>query len=119
MNMRNFSLGLLPVLMVAILSGCGQSGDLYLSDDLRAEQLEQQAATASISRSQQLRQQATHLRQRHQEMNSLRAQLAQLEQKEELLRGGGNIDEADKVLKEVNGTRYRIGKLLLEQQSSR
>ncbi len=108
---------LLPILV--LLSGCGQSGDLYLPDDLRAEQLEQEAVTASAGRAEQLRQQASQLRQRHHELGALRTKLAQLEQREEALREGGESSEADEILKEINRTRHRLGTLILEQQRSR
>ncbi len=108
---------LLPILV--LLSSCGQSGDLYLPDDLRAEQLEQEAVTASTSRAEQLRQQASQLRQRHRELGELRTKLGQLEQREEALRESGNSSEADELLKEINRTRYRLGTLILEQQRSR
>ena len=178
---------LLPILV--LLSGCGQSGDLYLPDDLRAEQLEneisfkrkqqqsveeetsilsnllsdqlqqlsvleeketflrasgkfeeaekvseeieainfrleplrqkQKSMTAFSKKIDKLVQEASQRRQRHHELGALRTKLAQLEQREEALREGGESSEADEILKEINRTRHRLGTLILEQQRSR
>lgn len=115
MNMKKLSLVLLPIMAVASLSGCGQAGDLYLPDDLRAEKLEQQATKASSAKAKQLREEAARLRQRHQEMAELRTRLSGLEQEESALRESKKVEEADEALKEINKIRYRLGKLILEQ----
>lgn len=108
-------MALLSIWVVTILSGCGQAGDLYLPDDIRAEKLEQQATKASSVKAQQLRDEATRLRQRHQEMAELRTRLSSLEQEESSLRESKKIEAADETLKEINKIRYRLGTLILEQ----
>ncbi len=104
--------------MVAVLAGCGQTGDLYLPDDLRAEQLEQQAVVEP-DRATALQSEADRLRQRHQQAATLRATLTNLEQQEQTLRVAGEIEAADEQLKEVNRIRYQLGELILEQQRDR
>ncbi len=115
MNMKKLSMTLLPILTVAMLSACGQAGDLYLPDDLRAEKLEQQSTKASSAKAVQLRDEATRLRQRHKEMTELRIKLGSLEQEESTLRESQNVESADETLKEINKIRYRLGTLILEQ----
>lgn len=104
--------------MVTILAGCGQTGDLYLPDDLRAAQLEQQAEVEP-DRAAALQAEADQLRQRHQREAALRATLADLEQKEQELREAGELESAEEQLKELNRTRYQLGELILEQQRDR
>jgi predicted small lipoprotein YifL len=116
MNRKNFLL----VPLLATLAACGQSGELYLPDDVKAEQLELQARQASTEASAaRLRSEANSLRQRHQRAQSLRQQLAEQEARVEQLRGAGSSAEADEALKEVNRIRYDLGQLILQQQQSR
>jgi predicted small lipoprotein YifL len=116
MNRKN----ILWVPIMAFMVGCGQSGALYLPDPLKAEQLEQQAARAATEeRATALRAEAVSLRQRHQQVQSLQAELAEQEQSETRLRTEGKIEAADNAQKEVNRLRYRLGQLTLQQQTSR
>ncbi len=106
--------------MLIALVACGQAGDLYLPDNVKAEQLELQAGQASTeAKAKQLRSEAAKLRQRHQQEQELRTQLAEQEAKEHTLREAGNSAEADEALKEVNRIRFDLGQLLLQQQRSR
>jgi predicted small lipoprotein YifL len=115
MNTKNF-VWMVPVLIALV--GCGQSGELYLPDNLKAEQLEQQANQASTeARAGQLRSEASLLRQRHQQEQELRAQLAQQEASEQTLRAAGKTEAADEALKQVNRIRYDLGQLILQQQT--
>lgn len=106
--------------LLVLLAACGQSGDLYLPDNVKAEQLELQADQASTeAQAKQLRNQAQTLRQRHQQEQDLRAQLAVEEAREQSLRSAGNSAEADEALKAVNRIRFDLGQLILQQQQSR
>lgn len=108
----------MPALIVLV--ACGQAGDLYLPDSLKAQQLEQQAEQASTeAKAKQLRGEAAALRQRHQQEQDLRARLVEQESKERALREAGNTAEADEALKAVNRIRFDLGQLILQQQQSR
>ncbi|HIJ22996.1 MAG: hypothetical protein HON68_08460 [Gammaproteobacteria bacterium] len=116
MNRKNFLL--LPVM--ALLTACGQSGELYLPDNLKANQLEQQSQRATTeAQAQQLRTQSEALYQRYQQEQELRAQLSQKQASEQSLRSEGALEAADSALKEVNQLRYRLGQLILQQQTSK
>ncbi len=116
MNRKNF---LWAPLLVA-LAGCGQSGDLYLPDNLKAEQLEQEANRAATeAKAKALRAEAATLKARHQREQALRATLVEQEAKEAALRAEGKTEAADEALKAVNDIRYDLGQLILEQQRSR
>lgn len=114
MNRKN----ILWVPLVALLVGCGQAGDLYLPDNLKAEQLEQQANRASTeAQAKQLRAEAATLRQRYQQEQALRVELAEQEAMEQSLRAEAKTEQADERLKRINTIRYDLGQLILQQQT--
>ncbi len=104
--------------LVVVLGGCGQAGELYLPDNLRAQQLQQEAERAPTeARATALRDEARKLQQRYQQEQQLRTDLASEEAREQSLRAAGNQTEADEALKQVNRIRYDLGQLILQQQS--
>lgn len=104
---------------MALLVGCGQAGDLYLPDDVKAQQLEQQAVGADEAAAKRLLSEAQTLRQRYQQEQSLRSELVEAEAKEQQLRAAGDTVAADETLKQVNRLRYDLGQLMLQQQADR
>ncbi len=57
--------------------------------------------------------------QRHQQEQSLRAQVVEQREKEAQLRAEGKREQADEALKALNRTRFKLGRLILEQQRSK
>ncbi len=106
--------GVLPLLV----AGCGQSGVLYLPDELQAEQLERRAMKAnSPARAEQWRARAAAVRERQQQELALRSQLDTLQASEQRLRSEGNHVEADELRRKAERIEYELVGFALQRQS--
>ena len=95
------------------LTGCGQTGSLYLPDNLKAEKLQRESEQRDNPA---LAKEAEFYRARHKEMLAMEQKITSLKEEAKQLRKDGNVSEAEVIETEYKSLQVKIGQLRLSQQ---